>query len=77
MDQITAQIAELCGLNLFSTEIALTTDDQFMVVDYVNDQIDLRLQSTVPEGVPDAIVKDVSEQLARHVEHHCRSDIFS
>lgn len=77
LDQITAQIAELCGLNLFSTEIALTTDDQFMVVDYVNDQIDLRLQSTVPEGVPDAIVKDVSEQLARHVEHHCRSDIFS
>jgi hypothetical protein len=75
LDQIIADIADLCGLNLFSTEIAFTTDEQFMVVDYVNDQIDLRLQSTVPEGVPDVIVKAVTEQLARHVEHHCRSPL--
>ncbi len=72
LDEITAEIADLCGLNLFSTEIAMTTDGQFLVVDYVNDQIDLRLQSTVAEGVPDAIVRAVTEQLARHVEHHCR-----
>jgi hypothetical protein len=77
LNQITAEIADMCGLNLFSTEIALTTDNQFMVVDYVNDQLDLRLQSTVQEGVPDAIVKNVTEQLARHVEHHCRPNLLS
>jgi hypothetical protein len=77
LDQIMAEIAGLCGLNLFSTEIALDSDNQFVVVDYVNDQIDLRLQSSVAEGVPDAIVRDVSEKLARHVEQHCRRDLSS
>jgi hypothetical protein len=61
LDQIIAEIAGLCGLNLFSTEIALDSDNQFLVVDYVNDQIDLRLQSTVAEGVPDVVVKNITE----------------
>jgi hypothetical protein len=42
-----------------------------MVVDYVNDQIDLRLQSSSPEGVPDLIVRSIAEQLVGHVEDHC------
>ena len=68
LDQIMADIASLCGLNLFSTEIALTVGNKFVVIDYVNDQIDLRLQSTVPEGVPDVMVKAITEQIARHVK---------
>lgn len=63
LDDTVAAISRLCGLDLFSTEIAFTNEDQFMVVDYVNDQIDLRLQSTAFEGVPDAIVRDVAERL--------------
>jgi len=35
-------IARLCGLDVFSTEIALTPDGRFVIVDYVNDPIDLR-----------------------------------
>ena len=64
LDETVAVISRLCGLDLFSTEIALTQQDQFMVVDYVNDQIDLRLQSTTFEGVPDAIVHEIAERLA-------------
>jgi hypothetical protein len=60
---IMASIAHLCRLDLFSTEIALTPDGLFVVVDYVNDQIDLRLQSKAADGVPDAIVQDVAERL--------------
>lgn len=63
LDEVVAIIYRLCGLDLFSTEIAFTPDEQFMVVDYVNDQIDLRLQSTHYEGVPDAIVRDIAERL--------------
>jgi hypothetical protein len=70
LDDIAVAIAQLCGLDLFSTEIAYTSDGLFVVVDYVNDQIDLRLQSTTAEGVPDYIVKAVADLLANHVEHH-------
>ncbi len=63
LEETVAVISRLCGLDLFSTEIALTSDDQFMVVDYVNDQIDLRLQSIAYEGVPDSIVREIAERL--------------
>lgn len=61
---ITAQIASLCGLELFSTEIALSTGEGFLAVDYVNDPIDLRLQSKAMDGVPDDIVRGIAERLA-------------
>jgi hypothetical protein len=60
---ITSSIAALCGLTLFSTEIALTSDGRFVIVDYVNDPIDLRLQSKAFDGVPDQIVMDITERL--------------
>jgi hypothetical protein len=72
LQAITASIAHLCRLDLFSTEIALTSDGHFVVVDYVNDQIDLRLQSKAIDGVPDAIVQDVAERLAGLVTAHPR-----
>ena len=63
LDDIAVAIARLCGLELFSTEIAFTSEGQFVVVDYVNDQIDMRLQSKTPDGVPDDIVHDIAERL--------------
>lgn len=61
---MTVRIASVSRLHLFSTEIALTADGQFLAVDYVNDQIDLRLQSQARDGVPDAIVWDICRRLA-------------
>jgi hypothetical protein len=60
---ITTLLARLCGLDFFSTEIS-SSQGHFVVVDYVNDQIDLRLQSKAADGVPDAIVWDMAERLA-------------
>lgn len=60
---VTRRIAGVCRLDLFSTEIALTGDGQFLVVDYVNDPIDLRLQSQARDGVPDETVKDIARRI--------------
>jgi hypothetical protein len=64
LHEIARAIAPLCGLDLFSTEVALTATGLFVIVDYVNDQIDLRLQSTAFDGVPDKIVSSIAERLA-------------
>jgi len=57
-------IARVCGLQLFSTEIVWATDARLLSVDYVNDPLDLRLQSKTAEGVPDEIVAAVASSLA-------------
>jgi hypothetical protein len=69
--EITHALAKLCQLDIFSSEIALTSEGSFVVVDYVNDQIDLRLQSAAAEGVPDAIVRKVAGILADQVVIPC------
>ncbi|MEW6030337.1 MAG: hypothetical protein AB1554_12770 [Chloroflexota bacterium] len=62
--EVTERIARVCRLDLFSTEIALTEEDRLLVVDYVNDPIDLRLQSRAADGVPDFIVRQISARIA-------------
>jgi hypothetical protein len=69
---LTAQIGGLCGLNLFSTEIALTTDNRWVVVDYVNDPCDYRPQSLVSNGVPDTVVRGVCDSIAMWVKRRLR-----
>jgi len=66
--EIPARIAQICELHLFSTEIALKADGQFLVTDYVNDPIDLRLQSEAVDGVPDAIVENITGRLIKLAE---------
>ena len=60
---IVVAIAQYCELDLFSSEIALAPDGHYVVVDYVNDPLDLRLQSRTPEGVPDEIVRAIALRL--------------
>ena len=60
---ITLRIAAICKLDWFSTEIALA--DEFIVVDYVNDEIDTRIQSQALDGVPDEIMNDIAKQLVK------------
>lgn len=60
---ITTTICEICGLDFFSTEIAYTSSQLFIVVDYVNEMCDMRLKSRHHDGVPDHVVKAVAESL--------------
>jgi hypothetical protein len=55
---------------LFSTEIAITSDGRFVIVDYVNDPIDLRPQSKTFDGVPDDIVEDITKRLVEVILMH-------
>ena len=64
---IVRRIAGVCRLGFFSTEVALDGRGRFVVVDYVNEACDMRLQSRHADGVPDAIVRNVAQRLANHV----------
>ena len=70
--EVLVRIAAVSGMHLFSTEVAVPDDDRFLVVDYVNDPLDLRLQSQAVDGVPDAILENIAGRLARLVEAHSR-----
>jgi len=57
--QITRTINKTVGLDFFSTEIVITPEQKFIVIDYVNDQCDLRFQSAHRDGVPDEIIVSI------------------
>ena len=62
LHDLTRRIASICKLDWFTTEIALTLDD-FVVVDYVNDEIDTRIQSKAVDGAPDEVLSSVAKVL--------------
>jgi hypothetical protein len=66
--QIPLTIGRLYGLELFSTEIAYTAEGLFVVVDYINDPIDLRLQSKALDGIPDEIVVDIADRIVGYIK---------
>lgn len=61
--RVTERIAQVCRLDWFSTEIALTEDGRFVIVDYVNDGIDTRIQSKALDGVPDEVMRRITQKL--------------
>ncbi len=64
MDSIVQKIHNITNLEFFSTEIALTREKKFVVIDYVNDQCDMRFQSKHFDGVPDNVVFQIINSLA-------------
>ncbi len=67
IETVVRRIYQVCKLDFFSTEIALTTDGKFVVIDYVNEMCDMRIKSKHYDGVPDNVVEVVGEQIARGV----------
>jgi hypothetical protein len=61
------KIHSVCRLDFFSTEIALTPAEKFVVIDYVNEVCDMRLQSKHTDGVPDDIVQRIAAGIAKKV----------
>ncbi len=68
IEKIVKKIYDVCKLDFFSTEIALTGDGKFVVIDYVNEMCDMRLKSKHYDGVPDNIVEAVAFRIARGVQ---------
>ncbi len=65
---LTKKIAKLTNLHFFSTEIVLSTKDRFVVIDYVNDQCDMRFKSHHQDGVPDEIVEKIIGSLRSYLK---------
>jgi hypothetical protein len=61
---IGTKIFEICQLEFFSSEIALSDDGTPIVVDYVNEICDMRLKSKHPDGVPDPVVGKIVNALS-------------
>ena len=64
---ITKTIARISNLDFFSTEIVLTKNNKFVVIDYVNDQCDMRFKSLHFDGVPDEIIERIIINLLNEV----------
>lgn len=67
LNQITKTILGIIQLDFFSTEIVLTNCNKFVVIDYVNDQCDMRLKSKHVDGVPDEIVNQIISYLIKAI----------
>ncbi|MBM3253823.1 MAG: hypothetical protein FJZ16_06205 [Candidatus Omnitrophica bacterium] len=60
---LTAGIANIYKLGFFSTEIAVEKRRRFYVVDYINDQCDMRKKSKFSDGVSDEIIDLIVNEL--------------
>jgi len=69
---IARKIEDVCKMDFFSTEIAITAAKKFVVVDYVNDLCDMRLQSRHFDGVPDTVVSEIARRIARRLKGRLR-----
>jgi hypothetical protein len=66
---VMSAIRGICGLDFFSSEIALSAG-KFIVVDYVNEICDMRLKSRFHNGAPDAVVHRIESLIADEAEKH-------
>lgn len=61
-------IYKVAELDYFSSEFALTKTGELYLIDYVNDQCDMRLKSKHPDGVPNKIVIEFINEMIRFVK---------
>ena len=61
---IVRRIASVSKLRFFSTEIVRDETDRSVVIDYVNECCDMRLQSGHADGVPDVLVAAAASRIA-------------
>jgi hypothetical protein len=48
----------------------MTDENKFVVVDYVNEICDMRLQSKYPNGAPDVVVHRIEYLLAKTISEY-------
>ncbi|MFW6078755.1 MAG: ATP-grasp domain-containing protein [Gemmatimonadota bacterium] len=80
--RLTAEIARITRMDFFSTEICLADepadtaspfrigDRRLYVIDYVNDQCDLKVRSRHPSSPPDHLVRHLADRFAELAWRH-------
>jgi hypothetical protein len=66
LTKIMRDIAQVSKIRFFSSEIALTEDGRFFVIDYLNTECDMQAKSFWPSGVPDELARHVAWVLVEH-----------
>jgi len=69
----TSEIARIVNMKFFSTEIALTgqgKERRFVIIDYVNDQVELCVRPTKIGGPVPEVVHHIAETLAEYAWMH-------
>jgi hypothetical protein len=64
---VMKKVQNIAPLDFFSSEIAVTAEKEFILVDYVNEVCDMRLQSQYHDGAPDAIVHKIERLITQQV----------
>lgn len=72
---IMETIRRASALDFFSSEVAMTEERKFIVVDYVNEVCDMRLQSKYGNGAPDAVVRQIEELLAEEADRATHAEL--
>ena len=65
---IAEQIVKIYKLGFFSTEIAVEKERNFVVVDYINDQCDMRQKTKFIDGVCDETIDLIVETLVEKIK---------
>lgn len=63
---IALNIAVLSQMDFFSTEITVTPEGDYFVIDYLNDECDMRVKSYYTTGVPDEVVRRIAHLLVQN-----------
>ena len=63
------KIFNVARLDYFSSEFALNENDELFLIDYVNDQCDMRLKSKHADGVPDLVVVTFISEMMKFVKN--------
>ncbi len=64
LESLARRIAQMTGMNFFSSEVAQIESGELVLIDYVNDQCHMLSQSADPRmGVPDAVVRAIAQRL--------------
>jgi hypothetical protein len=70
--EIVQKMHSITKLEFFSTEIALTNEEKFVAVDYINEICDMREQSRHHDGVPEPVINLIQRKLAETVKVICK-----
>jgi hypothetical protein len=68
MLDLSKQIAEIAKLQYFSTEYTIDKNGDLYIIDYVNDQCDMRMKSNHFDGVPDWLAERLIYKMVQKVK---------
>jgi len=72
--RITTEIARITRIDWFSCEIALgKKENNFVTIDYMNDQCAISPQSKYKDGVPDELIVQIAERMVEKASQYIRN----